>query len=283
MLSIRRRFRARVLSLAAMFSFSMAVPVQHALGSSSSSSGLVARQSTVWESEYVLKPYNERVYDLGGCGYQLVFRRDRVDSENRLLFYADYPGSSERTEIKPYEGDYNGDYRYSPLGITDDGAFTLPDTEAYILSVHRFRGVCASGTSGSAPTAFYVRSLADSPYLATNYDYISPAITPETTKLPAPPKDVRLLREAQGSNKYNLSWTPTDEATEGYVVLLRSDIYASELGGYLPATLTQRAQPGSPGATFELDGVTSVAVFSQSGTDVISDADKVTVNLAINP
>ncbi|KAK0537362.1 hypothetical protein OC834_000806 [Tilletia horrida] len=260
----------RALGLALLAGLSIAAPLE----SGSGSSELVARQSTRWNDPYIKQTYGYAAQSLGNCNYQLTFRRDGFDSRHRIRFYATYPGSVTRREITPITP---SSYTLSNTGIADYGRYTVPNN--YVISVHQFRGICSSGASGTAPTSLFVRSSLDGGYTYSN-DFISPAFSPSSTSLPVPPTNVQVAKVAGTTGNYTASWSPSSTATGGYFVLLRVDVYASELGGYIPGTTTILASPGQTKVGFKIysrDRLSSVAVSSQAGTDVVSDATKVPI------
>ncbi|KAE8214191.1 hypothetical protein CF327_g2384 [Tilletia walkeri] len=260
----------RTLVLALFAGLAMAAPLE----SSSSSAELVTRQSTTWNDPYIKKPYAFQAQDIGNCNFQLTFRRDGFDSRHTLRFYATYSGSFTRREITPISGNYT----VSPTSNADYGRYTVPN--GYVVSVHQFRGICSSGASGTKPTALYSRSsLPASGYNYRN-DYTSPAISASATTLPTPPTNVKVARVAGTTGNYTASWTPSASATGGYFVLIRIDVYASEIGGYLPGTRTIIASSGQTSVSFQIysrDRLSSVAVSSQAATDVVSDPTRVPI------
>ncbi|CAD6884377.1 unnamed protein product [Tilletia controversa] len=260
----------RALTLALFAGLALAAPLDSA---SSSSTELVARQSSTWNDPYIKKPYAFQAQDIGNCNFQLTFRRDGFDSRHTLRFYATYSGSSTRREITPISGNYT----LSNTGIADYGRYTVPNN--YAVSVHQFKGICSSGTSGNKPTALFSRSTLGSGYNYRN-DFISPAISGPVTTLPSPPSNVKVARVAGTTGNYTTSWTPSSTATGGHFVLIRIDVYASELGGYIPGTRTMITSPGQNSVTFKIysnDRLSSVAVSAQAATDVVSDATRVPI------
>ncbi|KAL9939743.1 hypothetical protein V8E36_001560 [Tilletia maclaganii] len=209
---------------------------------------LLPRQSSSWNDKYVKKPYRERAQHLGGCAYQITFRRDGYDSAHH---------STE---------------------VADDGRYAIPNnTDHYVISVHRFRSACSSGSSGTRPTAFFVRATLDSTYYTFENDYLSLVFTAMTQTLPTPPSGVRIVR-GSGDGDYTASWTAEASATGGFYVLLRVDVFASELGTYVPTTRTILAGAGQTSVHFRVSAgkrLSSVAVSSQAGTDVVSDGTQV--------
>ncbi|KAL9939736.1 hypothetical protein V8E36_001553 [Tilletia maclaganii] len=265
----------RDLALTLFAGLAIAAPLESD-SASSSSDLLVARQGSTWNDQYIKKPYGEKAQDLGNCNYQLTFRRDGFDSRYTIRFYATYPGSSTRREITPITPN---SYTLSTTGIADYGRYTVPNGNNYVISAHQFRGVCSSGSSGNKPSSFFARSTLGSGYTYRN-DVISPAFSATTQTLPSPPSNVRIARLSGTTGNYTASWIASSSATGGYYALIRIDVYASELGGYIPRTRTIFAHPGQTSVAFRIysrDRLSSVAVSSQSGTgsDVISDGTKV--------
>ncbi|KAK0546004.1 hypothetical protein OC846_004641 [Tilletia horrida] len=254
----------RALALAVLAGVTLASPLDK-----SEIQNLVPRQSTTWNDPYIKKPYAFAAQAVGNCNYQITFRRDGFDSRHTIRFYATYPGSSTRREITPVTRSWTT----SRTGIADYGLYTVPNGNNYVISVHRFTGICASGSSGSAPSSLFVRSTLGDGYTYRN-DFISPAITPVTATLPLPPTNLRVVKVAGTTGNYTASWSPSSSATGGYYALIRIRVYASELGGFVPGTRTMVTSPGQTSVTFKIysrDELDSVAVSSQAATDVVSD------------
>ncbi|KAK0518323.1 hypothetical protein OC834_007778 [Tilletia horrida] len=245
----------RALGLIFLAGLSIAAP----LDAGSSPSDLVARQSTTWNDDGK-QPYRFAAQSLGNCNYQLTFRRNGFDGRHTLRFYATYPGSSQRADFGRYSIDdtYNSDYE--------------------VISLHAFRGICASGTTGNAPTSFFVRATLNDGYTYTN-DWISAPFKPTSTPLPAAPTNVRVTR-FPNSNKFKVSWTPSAAATGGYYVLFHVSVYAYDLGEGVDQTLTIRAKPNQTSVErsfWSRDELVSVTVSSEAAEDIVSDATKVPV------
>ncbi|KAK0546005.1 hypothetical protein OC846_004640 [Tilletia horrida] len=260
----------KVLALAVFAGLSLASPVDN-----SETQDLVARQSTQWNDPYTKKPYAFAAQAVGSCNYQLTFRRDAFDGRNSIRFYATYPGSSTRRQITPVTRSWTT----SPTGSADFGLYTVPDGSHTVISVHRFTGICASGSSGSAPSRLFVRFTLDGGFDYEN-DFISPAITPVTTSLPLAPANVRVTKDQGTKKSYTVTWTPSSSATGGYYVLIRAGVYAYDLSGFLPGTWTILAGPGQTSAKFKISGrdeLETVAVLSQAATDVVSDPTTVPI------
>ncbi|KAK0528051.1 hypothetical protein OC834_004190 [Tilletia horrida] len=199
----------RFLLSSLLVGFAVAAPLQ---ADSASGLSLVPRQNSNWNEPRFGKPYDFAAQKVSACSYQVTNRQFAYVSGYDIRFYATYPGSSKRVEIK---------------NVAHERFILNQQEDIYshvAIFANRFRGICSGGASGAEPTALYIRYTLWDTFRYKN-DYISPAITPTNTTLPSAPRNIRATRVSTEPDSYVSSWDAVPGATGGYIVVIGYEYY----------------------------------------------------------
>lgn len=132
------------------------------------------------------------------------------------------------------------------------------------LSVHQLENACASGASGSAPSAFRVFFDMDERGYTYRNDWWSDVIPITSGPTPSSPTNVQAVRTS--SKNVRVSWTAVSGAT-GYYIKARGLIYNSEVGGDLPYYTTKIVNTTATSADVGGGRIDRIAVFAKGKDD----------------